>query len=48
MKPFPNTYTLTKHTAELKVVELRKLCSEAGKSGYKSLKKQQLIELLMN
>ena len=24
MKPFPNTYTLTKHTAELKVVELNK------------------------
>jgi len=33
---------------KLKVVELRKLCSETGKTGYKSLKKQELINLLMN
>ena len=34
--------------SKLKVVELRKLCSEMGKSGYKSLKKQELIALLQN
>ena len=34
--------------SKLKVVELRKLCSDMGKSGYKSLKKQELIALLQN
>ena len=33
---------------KLRVVELRKLCSETGKTGYKSLKKQELINLLLN
>ena len=34
--------------SKLRVVELRKLCSDMGKSGYKSLKKQELIALLQN
>ena len=32
--------------SKLKVVELRKMCSEQGKGGYKSLKKSELVELL--
>jgi len=33
---------------KLKVSELRKMCSDKNKTGYKSLKKQQLINLLGN
>ena len=32
--------------SKLKVVELRKMCSEQGKGGYKSLKKSELVALL--
>jgi len=34
--------------SKLKVAELRKMCSDKGKSGYKSLRKNELIELLEN
>jgi hypothetical protein len=33
---------------KLKVVELRKMCSDNGKTNYKSLKKAELIQLLQN
>ena len=36
----------TINLSKLKVVELRKMCSEQGKAGYKSLKKSELVELL--
>ena len=36
----------TINLSKLKVVELRKMCSEQGKTGYKSLKKSELVELL--
>jgi len=39
---------LSTDLSKLKVVELRKMCSEKGKSGYKSLRKSELIELLEN